>query len=83
MSDLSHPPEAESLGEALGVTEIDPRSYHWLEACSWCRRKHVMYFGPCAACGGAYGVGQPVSEKVQENCGRTYQCDGCDAYEDS
>ena len=83
MSDLSHPPEAETLADALGVTETDPRSYRWLEWCSWCGRKHYMQIGPCAACGGAYGTAQPASDLVAEQCGKTYRCDGCDAYEDS
>ena len=53
----------------------------WLEYCSWCNLRHRMYIGPCAACGGAYSVGQPVSERMQELCGRTYLCDGCHEYE--
>ena len=61
-------------------TETAPPS-HWLEYCSWCKRKHMMHIGPCASCGGAYGVGQPVSERVAEQCGRTYRCDGCGEYE--
>ena len=57
------------------------QSYHWLEQCSSCNRKHVMHIGPCASCRGAYGVGQPVSDRVQEQCGRVYRCEGCHEYE--
>ena len=80
MSDVIGPPEAENLSDYLGITEMVP-PYHWLEWCSWCGRKHRMSIGPCASCGGAYGVVQPVSERVQEQCGRTYRCDGCHEYE--
>ena len=80
MSDVICPPEAEDLAGYLGITETAP-PYHWLEYCSWCNRKHVMHIGPCASCRGAYSVAQPVSERVEAQCGHTYRCDGCHEYE--
>ena len=80
MSDVICPPEAENLGDYLGITGRAP-DYHWLEYCSWCNRQHRMHIGTCASCGCEYGVGQPVSERVQEQCGKTYRCDGCHEYE--
>jgi hypothetical protein len=51
----------------------------WLEYCKWCQRKHVMIQRPCPSCG-VYFTSQPKSDKVMENCGAHYDCDGCDAY---
>lgn len=53
----------------------------WLEWCHWCKRKHRVSMQPCPECQ-VYLTPQPISERVDEQCGATYSCDGCVAYKE-
>jgi len=49
--------------------------------CPSCGHNHRMRNQPCPTCQGRGGwTPQPVSEKVQERCKASYDCDGCEAY---
>ena len=51
----------------------------WLDYCKWCNRKHYMIQRPCPTCD-VYCTPQPRSDRVCDECGADYSCDGCMAY---
>ncbi len=55
------------------------KEYHWLEYCKCCGRKHRVMLKDCPTCN-VYETPQPVSDKVCDQCGADYSCDGCCAY---
>ncbi len=57
------------------------REIRFLFWCPSCKKNHRMSNQPCHSCNGRGGwTPQPVSQKVKENCGTDYDCDGCMAY---
>jgi len=55
--------------------------YVWLEYCPFCKRRHRVSMQPCPSCN-IYFTPQPISDKVYEQCGADYDCEGCIAYRD-
>jgi hypothetical protein len=59
------------------------KKHIWLEYCPICKRKHYVTMKPCPECNGKGGwIPMPVSENVLDECGQTYRCDGCAAYQE-
>lgn len=69
----------EKYSGVVPIEEIKYKSPKFLDYCRVCKRKHIMEQLPCPSCG-IYYVPQPSSEKVRDNCGADYACDGCIAY---
>ena len=55
------------------------KEIHWLEYCKSCNRKHRVMMRDCPTCS-VYETAQPISDKVADQCGADYSCDGCEAY---
>ena len=53
----------------------------WKDYCTACKKNHIFTLKPCPSCG-VYETPQPKSEKVYDNCHKSYICDGCEAYQD-
>jgi len=58
-----------------------PRAEAWLQWCPSCQRKHYVTMQECPECR-MYAVPRPASSNVADNCGASYRCDGCEAYDE-